>query len=74
MGSFLSVNSIDVCVNSVINNADKRVMSFEGGECSDKLTSGDFLAINGILHCGSSRYFDGWNPGLDILDSLDDAE
>ena len=74
LGSFLSVNSPDVCVKSVINDADKRVLSFEGRECSDKLISGDYLAINDILHCGSSRYFDGWNPGLDILVSLDVAD
>ena len=70
MGTCLSVNSLKVCVNSLINDVDKRVLPSEAVDFTDKLICGDFLALDGMVHCGSSGDGDGGNHDLDMLMSL----
>ena len=64
MGTCLSVNSLKVCVNSLINDVDKRVLSSEAVDFTDKL----------MVHCGSSGDGDGGNHDLDMLVSLHVAD
>ena len=74
MGTCLSVNSLNVCVNSLINDIDKRVLSSEAVDSTGMLISRDFLATDDIVHCGSSGDGDGRSHDLDMLVSLGVAD
>ena len=80
MGICLSLNSLNVCVNSLINDVDKRVLSSEAVDFTERLIScdldigQDFLALDVMVHCGSSGDGDRGNHDLDMLVSLHVAD